>query len=117
MAEEMNYHIPPDILHYESKYFLGFGMQEVMAALVVGMLFMLLNNPLLGLVAGGFTLVAMRRYEGLGNRSVVMYLTAWVWYRWRPQNIVMPRTLPPGAARLEISSWDGDPMFVIDRSA
>ncbi len=31
MTEEMNYHIPPDILHYESKYFLGFGMQEVEA--------------------------------------------------------------------------------------
>jgi hypothetical protein len=92
-------------------------MQEVMAGLIVGMLFMLGNSPLTGLVAGGFTLVAMRRYDGLGNRSVVMYLVAWVWYRWRPQSIIMPRTLPPGAARLEICSWDGDPMFVIDRSA
>ena len=117
MADELNYQVPPDILHYESKYFLGFGMSEVMAGLIVGMLFMLGNSPVTGLIAGAFTLVAMRRYDGLGNRSVVMYLGAWIWYRWRPQNVIMPRTLPPGAARLEITSWDGDPMFVIDRSA
>ena len=117
MADELNYQVPPDILHYETKYFMGFGMNEVMAGLIVGMIFMTANSPLLGLLAGGLTLIAMRRFDGLGSRSVVTYLVAWAWYRWRPQSLLMPRTLPPGAARLEISSWAGEPMFVIDRSA
>ena len=113
--DELNYHIPPDILQYESKYFFGFGMNELMVAMFVAMPLMLIVGPLTGMLGGALTLVAMRRYDGLGNRSVVMYLAAMAWYRFKPREVIMPRTLPPGNARLEIHSWEGDPMFVIDR--
>ena len=114
--DELNYPVPPDILHYESKYMLGFGINDLMAALFVTMPVMLSVGPITGLIAGGMALIAMRRYDGLGNRSLVTYFAAMLWYRLRPQTISMPRTLPPGAARLEVHSWEGAPMFVIDKS-
>jgi len=114
--EELNYPIPPDILHYESKYMLGFGINDLMFAMLAAMPLMLSVGPIVGLLAGGITLIAMRRYDGLGNRSLITYFAAMLWYRLRPLSVVMPRTLPPGAARLEVHSWEGAPMFVIDKS-
>ena len=112
-ADELNYHIPPDILHYESKYLLGFSINDLLIAMVVAMPLMMIFNPVLGLLGGAITLVFLRRFDGLGNRSAVTYLAAMAWYRLRPEEVQAPRTLPPSAARLEVLSWEGEHRFTL----
>jgi len=111
--EELNYHIPPDILHYESKYLMGFSINDLLIAMMVAMPLMLIANPLIGLIGGVATLVFLRRFDSLGNRSVITYLGAMIWYRFRPDDVQAPRTLPPSAARVEVLSWEGEHRFTL----
>jgi len=113
ILDELNYHIPPDILHYESKYLLGFSINDLLIAMMVAMPLMMAANPIIGLLGGGTSLVFMRRFDGLGNRSVIMYLAAMAWYRFRPEDVRTPRTLPPSTARLEVLSWEGQHRFTL----
>ena len=111
--DELNYHIPPDILHYESKYLMGFSINDLLIAMMVTMPLMMIASPIVGLIGGVVTLVFLRRFDGLGNRSVVTYLGAWIWYRFRPEDVQAPRTLPPSTARVEVLSWEGKHRFTL----
>ena len=68
--EELSYHIPPDILHYESKYLMGFSINDLLIAMLVAMPLMMITNPVVGLTGGALSLVFLRRFDGLGNRSI-----------------------------------------------
>ena len=111
--DELNYHIPPDILHYESKYLMGFSINDLLIAMMVAMPLMMVASPIVGLLGGAGALVFLRRFDGLGNRSVIMYLGAMIWYRFRPEDVQAPRTLPASAARVEVLSWAGEHRFTL----
>jgi len=70
ILEELSYHIPPDILHYESKYLMGFSINDLLIAMLVAMPLMMITNPVVGLTGGALSLVFLRRFDGLGNRSI-----------------------------------------------
>ncbi len=104
----MQYQIPPDVLHYEPRLFLGLTAQDMM---VIGMAaifgiqkFGILGGVLSALLAFG----AAVRFSRFGNRSVLVYLGLSLFHRYRPQAIVMPRVLPDGGeVRMTLYDLDG----------
>jgi len=111
--DDLTYRVPPDILHYETRYLLGFTIGELMLAAGVALLGMLWAGPLPGLGCGVLGLLAVRRYEGLGGRSLPQYMLSVLRYRWRREEVTLPRLLPALPPRLEVYSWDGDKLFEV----
>lgn len=112
--DELRYVCPPDILHYETRYLLGFTVAELLIGGGAALLGMLLAGPLPGLAVGGVALLAIRRWEGFGNRSLPLYLLAILAYRFRRVEVELPRLLPMQEGRLEVYSWDGEKLFELE---
>ena len=111
--DDLTYRIPPDILHYEPRLVFGLSATEIMIGAMLGMTGMLLLGPLLGLLVGLLSLLFLRRFDGLGGRSVVVWGALMLWYRHRPGHTTIPRTLPPTAERLVVQDWDGRTLYTV----
>lgn len=113
--DDLTYTLPPDILRYETKYFFGFGINELLIAATAGLVVMMLVSTLVGLLTGVIVLVSLRRYESLGNRSLPAYALAIVWRRLSTAPVVVPRTFPSGSGgRVEFISWEGEKLFALE---
>lgn len=113
-SNELTYHLPPDILHYEPKYYFGLSLQEMMAAVLPSMGVMFIFGPVLGAITAIGMILGLRRWENFGNRSVLVYLGLFVWYRYRPGEISIPRVLPLHPSRVEVANWEGQTLFVLE---
>lgn len=112
--DDLTYTLPPDIIHYEVKYFLGFSLNELLIAATAAISVMMLLSAIVGLVVGAIMLVLLRRYEGLGNRTLVVYVLAIVWRRLRTVRVEAPRTFPLRQGWIEFRSWEGEPLYVVE---
>ena len=112
--KDLSYRLPPDVLHYEPKYFFGLSLQDLMFAVLPALLAMQFGGPVWGLIAGIGMLLGLRRWDNLGNYSGIVYLALLLWYRYRPAEVVAPRVLPVKASRIEVHSWDGKKLFAIE---
>ena len=111
------YRMPSDVLHYEIRMFLGLTAQDMMiigVAIIGGI-------QGLGLWAGAFlgtgAFLALKRYESLGNRSFVVYGALWLWHRFRPQQVLMPRVLPQGSEdgySVILEDWQGNTVMEME---
>lgn len=113
-TEDLTYTLPPDIIHYEVKYFLGFSINELLVAATAGIMVMMLVSAIVGLMVGAVMLVLLRRYEAFGNRTIPAYLLALLWRRVRVVRVEAPRTFPSIQGRLEILSWDDEPLYSLE---
>ncbi len=78
------------MLHYEAKYFLGFGITELLIGTFAGLFGMMaVGTP--GLLIGVVVLLGVRRFDGLGNRSILEYGVARLMYEMRREEVVLPR--------------------------
>jgi hypothetical protein len=111
--DDLNYRLPPDILHYETKYFLGFGIADLLIAGMAALFAMTIVGAF-GLLVGGVALLALKRFDHLGNRSLAVYGLAALWHRLRPTRVDAPRTLPPRASKIEVVSWDGETLYTLE---
>ena len=111
---DLRYTIPPDVLHYEARYFLGFGITELLIGTFAGLFgMMMVGTP--GLITfGAVTLLGVRRFEGLGNRSVLEYGIARLLYEMRRPEVVLPRVLPYNSGRIEVHSWEGEILYALE---
>jgi hypothetical protein len=112
--KELSYRLPPDVLHYEPKYFFGLGLQELMIAVMPSMLVMQFGGVGWGAITGILMLLGLRRWEAFGNRSVLLYLALLLWYRYRPGELSIPRVLPLHPSRVEVANWEGHTLFVLE---
>lgn len=113
MNQELRYTIPPDVLHYEARYFLGFGITELLIGTFAG-LFGMMAAGTPGLLIGAVVLLGVRRFEGLGHRSLLEYAVARLLYEMRRPEVVLPRVLPYGSGRIEVRSWDGEVLYTLE---
>jgi hypothetical protein len=114
----MRYQIPPDVLHYEVRMIFGLSAQDIMLSGLAIILGIQKFGIAWGLLLGVLSLLALKRYERMGNRSPLVYLTLWAWNRYRPQRFAMPRVLPGGGGvHLEVTDWEGQPMYRLEDEA
>lgn len=112
--KDLSYRLPPDVLHYEPSYVFGLSLQDILVSVMPAILVINMVGIVWGAVAGVLMLFGMKRWENLGNRSAVVYLASSLWYRYRPNEIVTPRVLPLQPSRVEVHSWKGERLYVLE---
>ena len=112
--DELRYRLPPDMLHYEPKYLLGLGLQDLMVATMPSILMLQVAGPIGAGMTAALMLLSMVRFERLGNRSLVVYGSLWLWHKYRPSTVILPRVLPRQDTRLEVTTWDGDLLYTLE---
>ena len=112
--DELRYRLPPDMLHYETKYMFGLGMQDLMIAVMPPILMLQVAGPIGAGVSAVLMLLAVMRFERFGNRSMIAYCALWLWHKYRPSSVILPRVLPRQDARLEVTTWAGDLLYTLE---
>ena len=112
--DELRYRLPPDMLHYETKYLFGLGMQDLMVATMPALLMLQVAGPLGAGITAVLMLLGVMRFERFGNRSMIVYGALWLWHKYRPSTVILPRVLPRQDARLEVTTWAGDLLYTLE---
>ena len=102
------------MLHYEPKYFFGLGLQDLVIAAMPSIFALQAGGIIAGAITAVMTLAAMVRFERFGNRSLVVYTAQWLWHKYHPSTVILPRVLPRQETRLEVTTWDGDPLYTLE---
>lgn len=112
--KDLSYRLPPDVLHYEPKYIFGLSLQDMLVAVIPALLAVNTAGIVWGVIVGFIGIAATKRWAAFGNRSVVVYVALLLWYHYKPGEVVAPRVLPLRPSRVEVSSWEGDTLFVLE---
>ena len=112
--KDLSYRLPPDVLHYEPKYLFGLSLTDLMAAVIPALFVINTAGIVWGALVGGLVLVGMKRWENIGNRSIVIYLASLLWYRYKPGEVIAPRVLPLHPSRVEVHSWEGNRLYTLE---
>ena len=112
--DELRYRLPPDVLHYEPKYFLGLGLQDLMVAAMPSILMLQVTGPIGAALTAILMLTALMRFDRFGNRSLLLYCGLWLWHKYRPSTVILPRVMPRQETRLEVTTWEGDPLYTME---
>ena len=112
--KDLSYRLPPDVLHYEPSYIFGLSLQDILVSVMPSILVINSAGIVWGGVVGLLMLLAMKRWDGLGDRSAVVYAGSLLWYRYRPSEVVTPRVLPLNPSRVEVHSWAGERLYVLE---
>ena len=92
--DDLQYDWPVDVLHYESKLFLGLNFQDVLIVAVPGVLPMLFGHLAVGVVGAVLGYLLVRKFEGLGDRNVLAYLLARLQAQVQVHTVTLPLILP-----------------------
>ena len=92
--DDLQYDWPVDVLHYESKLFLGLNFQEVLVVAVPSVLPMLFGHFAVGVVGAVLGYLLVRKFEGLGDRNVLAYLLARLRALVQEHTVTLPLILP-----------------------
>jgi len=112
--QDLSYRLPPDVLHYETKYFFGLNLTDMLIAVMPALAALNVGGPIWGAIVVALMLAGLKRWDGLGDRSVVVFLAFVIWYRYKPGEVQAPRVLPLHPSRVEVHSWDGNRLYVIE---
>lgn len=94
--DDLQYDWPVDILRYESKYLLGLKLQDLVLVAIPGMIPIMFNKLVLGVVGAVVGYLLVRKFEGLGDRNVLAYLLARLLANAQDQTVTLPLILPAG---------------------
>lgn len=93
-VDDLQYDWPVDVLHYESKLFLGLNFQDLLLVALPGVLPMLFNQFAVGVIGAVLGYFLVRKFEGLGDRNVLVYLLARLQAQVQEHTIALPLILP-----------------------
>ena len=112
--EELHYQIPPDVLHYEPRFFFGLSATDLLIAAMPAILLIATVGIFPGILAGALSLSLLKRFERFGDRSLPVYY----FQRWRyntvEREVVLPLIIPSEAQSLHFESWEGDAFYKIE---
>ena len=112
--DDLRYHIPPDVLHYEPRFIFGLTATDLLVATIPAMLIGVTLAWGTGIVTGILSLSLLKRFERFGNQSFPMY-TIQRWQHTRtPRTVHLPLILPAEVEALQFETWDGDSLFEIE---
>ncbi len=110
--EELRYLLPHDVFHYEPKYFAGLTVSDMLMAAAPAMLVLTLFHSIVGAaVIAIIALALLKRFDGLGNRSLLLYLYGAFTENRQKRQIIMPRVLPAEGGSLVVTTWDGEVLY------
>lgn len=119
-ADDLHYEWPTDVLHYETRYFLGLTLNELLIvslpAIALLMTFRWLGAAglFLAVVAAVAGLLLIKKFDALGGRSAAAYLVSrWIHARRGEKTVRMPLILPPEEGFLVIQTWEGQEVMRI----
>ena len=112
-VDDLSYDWPPDVLHYETRYFLGLTINELLILALPALLLTILVGIPAGAVAALLGLLALKRFEAFGGRSLPLYLFARLRHARRRETVMLPLILPRGEGELVITTWDDEEMMRI----
>lgn len=116
-VDDLTYEWPQNILKYETRFWGGLTMVNMMAMAMPFMGAMMLldqmGKPVLGLVAGAFAaatgLMVTKPFEGMGGVSLPVYIWRRVIGGRQNPIIEMPLIMPMEAReQFIVETWDGD---------
>lgn len=93
-VDDLQYDWPVDVLHYESQLFLGLSFQDVLIVAMPAVIPLLLGKLTLGLIGAVIGYLLVRKFEGLGERNVLLYLFARLQTQAREHTVTLPLILP-----------------------
>jgi len=115
MEEELQYILPHDVFHYEPKYFAGLTVSDMLMAAAPAMLVLTLFHSILGAaVVAAVALGLLKRFDGLGNRSLLLYLYGAFVENRQKRRVIMPRVLPAEGGSLVVTTWDGRVLYRVE---
>jgi hypothetical protein len=106
-VDDLQYDWPANVVSYDTRYFLGLSMQELMLIAGFG-IGALLINLFLAPVGAVLGFLMVKRFEGLGDRRVPQYALAYLLYRARDRTVTLPRLLPTEEIQVTITDMDGN---------
>ncbi len=112
-VDDLSYELPLDVLHYETRYFLGLTMNELLIVSVPAIGLMLLAGIPAGVLTALTGLLLAKRFEALGGRSLPVYLVARLRHIRRRDTVVMPLILPSGGGEVVFTTWEGEEIMRI----
>ena len=117
---DLVYEWPVDVLHYETRYFLGLTLNELLIislpaiALLMAYRWLGAAALFLAVLAAGTGLLLLKRFDTLGGRSAISYLVARAAHSRRPDRSVrLPLILPPEGGAIVIETWEGEELLRI----
>jgi len=120
---DIHYDWPIDILHYETRYFLGLSLMELMIIALPAVGVALLLQKMLGLfsiVLGAILAVAIffcvRRWAGLGDQTLIAYAFFSLKTLMRNEIVSLPIIYPAtGMDEIRIEDLDGNLVTTITK--
>ena len=112
---ELRYTLPHDVFHYEPRYFAGLTVTDMfMAAIPAMVVLSILHSILAAVIMAALSLALLKRFDGLGRRSIVAYMFSAEVERRRQRQFVMPQVLPGEGGTLTVTTWDGQELYRLE---
>ena len=113
-VDDLRYDWPPNILSYETRFWGGLTLPDMMGAAVPVMLVLSRAQGVGGLVlavlAGVVGFLVVKKWPGLDNRNLPGYLVARVIHRIQKPRVEMPLIMPRGGRKTKVTvrDWSGN---------
>jgi hypothetical protein len=111
---DLHYQIPPDVLHYEPRYFFGLTATDLLVAAMPAILLIATAGVVAGVLAGVTSLSMLKRFDRFGNRSLPVYVVQRWRYNRMGREVALPLVLPPETEAITFESWEGDERYGIE---
>lgn len=112
-VDDLQYDWPPNIVNYDTRYFAGLTINDLMGA-IAGFLLAMLVNFWLSPVGGILGLLLVKPFEAFGDCRLPQYLWAIILHRLHPKTVTLPRILPTTSSSYQITYADGTFLAEID---
>lgn len=112
--DELHYQLPPDVLHYEPRYYFGLTATDLVIVALPSILVIAVWAIVPGLITAVIGIALLKRFDDFGNRSAPVYFIQKWQYNSRQRKVAVPLILPPESEALSFESWEGETLFGIE---
>jgi hypothetical protein len=118
-VDDLKYGWPENILAYETRFWMGLTLNDMLAAvlpfvLVIALLPSGVFTLVLGAVAGLTGLLAVKKFDRFGGRGLVTYAIARIIHAYRRPAVELPLIIPrSGFEQVSIQTWGGDELVAM----
>jgi hypothetical protein len=118
-VDDLKYQWPENVLAYETRFFMGLTLNDMLAAVVPFILAVTLLPPgiaglVLGAVAGLVGLLAVKKFDRFGGRGLVAYGIARALHAYRSPAVELPVILPRSSVEhVVVETWGGEELLTM----
>ena len=112
-VDDLSHEWPPDVLRYESRYFLGLTLNEMLMIAIPGVALLLAGGFILGVLGFAGAFLSVKKFEALGGRRFPVYVVARLLHARRNSALTLPLIMPTGGEAVMVTTWDGEEVLRI----